>query len=325
MTIEEEIVAWALRRPAWQQEVLTALARGEVFDEKRVPELADRLLDPVSTQASNEAKTLSLRSAALKRVRLVRVCNLRGVNALAESQTLSFAPEGLTVIFGGNDSGKSGYARLIKALANARHPAKVLPDVFRVNPAEPSAELVYQVDGQEISQKFPCPEGVPDLLQMRFFDEHCGDEYLTKTSVIDYRPSALALLDRLIEVCDRTRDALASRIAANEAKHLALDLPPETTAGAFVTNLTYQTTDKEIDEATTLAPGVTEAFAAALQELARLQASDAVKERARLRSASLGATWIQERLAELTESLSNSKLTAIKTLRASVASQRAAA
>lgn len=325
MTIEEDIVAWALTRPAWEQEVLTALAGGEVFDTERITALADRLLDPAGSGASNEAKILTLKGATPKRVRLMCVCNLQGVNALAEDQTLSFAPDGLTVIFGGNGSGKSGYARLIKALVSARHTARVLPDVFRENPADPSAELVYEVDRREVSQKYPSPEAVPDLLQVRFFDEHCGNEYLTKTSVIDYRPSALALLDRLIEVCDRTRSELDSRIAVNGSKRLALGLPPETTAGAFVAHLTHETTDQAIDEATTLAPGVTEDFAAALQELARLQASDATKERVRLRSASTEVARIRERLIELTTAVGDAKLTELKTLRDSAMSKRAAA
>ena len=38
---------------------------------------------------------------------------------------------------------------------------------------------------------------------MRFYDEHCGDDDLTKESTIPYRPSSLSLLDGLIAVCGR--------------------------------------------------------------------------------------------------------------------------
>ena len=325
VTVEEDIVAWARTRPAWEQEVLTALGQGEVFDDERVSALADRLLDPTGSTSSNGARNLTLKSATPKRVRLVRVCNLQGVNVLAEDQTLSFAPDGLTVIFGGNGSGKSGYARLIKGLASSRHTARVLPDVFKENAVDPTAELVYEVDGQEVSQKFPSAEPVSDLLQVRFFDEYCGDEYLTKTSTIDYRPSALALLDRLIEVCDRARGELDSRVTAGESRRLALDLPPETAAGTFIAHLSDETTDEAIEQATTLAPGMIEDLAAAVQEVERLRASDATRERARLHSASTEVARLRERLIELTSAVDEAKLTELRSLRDSAESKRAAA
>src|SRR5690606_7526643 len=128
--------------------------------------------------------------------------NLKGVNALADDQELAFAHDGLTVIYGNNGSGKSGYARLLKGMVSARHSSPVLPDVFKTDAPEPSAEIAYQVDETESSEKFPAVRPIEDLQQVRFYDEHCGDEYLSRESTITYRPSALVLLADLIAVCD---------------------------------------------------------------------------------------------------------------------------
>jgi predicted ATPase len=45
----------------------------------------------------------------------VALRELIGVNALASDQRLSFGTPGLTIVYGDNGSGKSGYARVLKA------------------------------------------------------------------------------------------------------------------------------------------------------------------------------------------------------------------
>ena len=42
------------------------------------------------------------------------------VNALAENQELPFSPQGMTIIYGNNGAGKSGYVKILKAACRAR-------------------------------------------------------------------------------------------------------------------------------------------------------------------------------------------------------------
>lgn len=326
MTVEEDIKAWALQRPAWQQEVLAGLARGEsVGAPESIAALTDRILAPGSGEPNTAAAGIVLGGAKDKQVRLSSVCNLRGVNALADDQSLSFAINGLTIIYGNNGSGKSGYARLIKGMVSARHLAKVLPDVFTDGAPDPSAELVYQVDGDDASEKFPARDPVDDLQRVRFYDEQCGDEYLTRESTITYRPSALTLLDGLIEMCDKVRLELQRRITENEQQRLNLSVPPETVAGAFLSRLSAKTTRAEIDEATALPASAKDDLGNALQEVARLEASDAAKERARLQAAATDTKRLQDRLTELTAAISDEHVTAVETLKADAITKREAA
>jgi predicted ATPase len=43
---------------------------------------------------------------------------------------LTFEEAGLTIIFGDNGTGKSGYARLLKRITRARHQEEILSDVI---------------------------------------------------------------------------------------------------------------------------------------------------------------------------------------------------
>ncbi|NAV69341.1 ATP-binding protein, partial [Salmonella sp. zj-f50] len=53
-------------------------------------------------------------------ISLVSIKNPTAINALASQQELFFQPAGLTVIYGDNGSGKSGYVRILKHACRSR-------------------------------------------------------------------------------------------------------------------------------------------------------------------------------------------------------------
>ncbi|VCT90260.1 hypothetical protein MHAS_01964 [Mycolicibacterium hassiacum DSM 44199] len=326
MTIEQDIRAWALTRPAWQQDVLVALSRGETYDDPAaVAKLADRLLMPGSAVPNNAAQNLTLGTVEPRQVSLKSICNVKGVNALAPDQTLTFAPAGLTLVYGNNGSGKSGYARIIKAMVSARHSSTVLPDVYRDGSPDPSAELEYSVGDQALSEKFPTDPPVPDLQQVRFYDEYCGDEYLSRDSTVTYRPSSLTLLDGLITVCGKVREELQRRLAESDQRRLILNLPEGTAASVFLSSLTPSTSDQQIDDACRFTSEDADVLGKAIQEVARLETSDASKERARLHADARHISTLKTQLAELEDALCADRLTAVGKLKDEAGAKRAAA
>lgn len=296
MTIGDEIAEWAGTRPFWQQRVLQTLAAGLPITEVELSAAVDELLDPSVSVASSKQLDLALASTDDVTVTLTALRGCHGVNALTDDQEVDFGADGLTVIYGDNGSGKSGYARLVKDAVGARHPAQILPDVFRDRPAEPSAVVHYAADGDAREHKTPGPAD-PLVRQMHFYDEHCGDAYLARKSVITYRPSALVLLDGLIDVCDRLRGALANRMQENHARALALGLPADTRAAKFAASISAETTTAAIETATTLDPVATQKRAHATGEVARLEASNATLERTRLDGLAKSAAALSTLLA----------------------------
>jgi len=59
-------------------------------------------------------------AASSVQIKLIAMRDLRNVNATASGQRLSFSPQGLTLIYGDNGSGKSGYSRVLKRACRAR-------------------------------------------------------------------------------------------------------------------------------------------------------------------------------------------------------------
>lgn len=65
-----------------------------------------------------------------------------------------------------------------------------------------------------------------ELSLIRFYDEECGDAYVTTASEIAYRPSALTLLDRLSAACERLQQELGKRLTDNKQQRPAMPLLP---------------------------------------------------------------------------------------------------
>jgi energy-coupling factor transporter ATP-binding protein EcfA2 len=156
-------------------------------------------------------------------VRLVSISHPDHVNAICSDRPLTFEANGLTLIYGDNASGKSGYARLLKRIARARHQEEVLTDVFRDSAlAKPTAALTVRVGDQEMPLTWP-ESNPPELKRMLFYDEVCGRLYIDMEADFPYRPSALFVMDDLINACGAIRSRIDAKLEENSK--LAKPLP----------------------------------------------------------------------------------------------------
>lgn len=192
-SIEEEIASWLNQRPDWIRVLAAEILRAGDVDETFVQTLTSDLVNkrPVAIPENLTAKHLPTSTSTGARVELTSISSLQNVNALADDGTLTFGDKGLTVIYGDNGSGKSGFARLLKDVVGARHRQEILPNAF--DPAAPKkqgATITYHVDGIERTLNWPADVDA-ELTQIHFYDEACGDQYLITDTELSYRPSAL--------------------------------------------------------------------------------------------------------------------------------------
>ena len=285
--IEQDILDWAKGRPTWQRNLLKRIARGEVIDEAYINSIAQDIVDKRVTLESPELAVADLPTgtAGGDTVQLVSIGELKHINALLDDQTLTFDATGITVIYGDNGSGKSGYARLAKDLVGARHHEEVLPDAFASSAGAQSAQITYLLGGVATTETWPTSFD-PALSQAHFYDEACGDDYLDRDTELAYRPSVLNLLDELISHVDAVRAAVEDLIRANEADAIVKPtVPLGTPADRFLRGLSTTTTKLDIDRALELPANAKVVHAELVQEEARLKTSDPAKEKQRLLSA----------------------------------------
>jgi len=206
MSLLEEIIAWAGGLRAWQQEALR-----RIFDK---PELAQQDIDAVLHRVREEESGVPTLQPVTPfslgdvpgtgsgaTVRLVGVSRVDQVNGFPSGRAFDLAAEGMTLFFGNNGAGKSGYARVFKNACKARHRAEVLPDAFdSVSPSRPpSAEFSILVNGTPETTSWVQGEPPsPYLSSISVYDAACANDYLDAEGTPAFQPYGLAQLTRLV-------------------------------------------------------------------------------------------------------------------------------
>lgn len=326
MTLEEDLATWVADRPAWQQDAVARFCRNEGLTAEDVVTIADHLItDSYPDSSGITATDIPGSSVSGEPIRLEAIGDIAGVNALVPDQELTFGGTGLTIIYGDNASGKSGYARLIREAVTARIKGDLLGDVFAKEQTPRAASVRYLVGEKQECWTLGGPSHQP-LSSIRFYDEMCGDAYVTSASEISYRPSALTLLDRLSSACDQIQQELGRRLAENAQTKPELPMLPDgTVAMRFLSSLDADTTQAAIDVATTLASDHDQILAQKLQEEGRLKGSDPTKEKTRLTQ--LAAHWrkVQAYVKQLATALEAEAIQATKEQRETAAALAEAA
>ena len=325
-SIEQNIIDWAKDRPTWQGNLLKRIARGETVNVAYIEAIVTEIVHGKVTLETPELAVADLPTgtAGGAKAQLLSVGELKNVNALLENQTLTFGATGVTVIYGDNGSGKSGYARLVKDVVGARHYEAILPDAFATSPGAPSATIAYDISGTERAGTWPSFEE-PALGQIHFYDEACGDDYLQHETELAYRPSVLNLLDALIVHVDAIRAVVDEKIAVNHSTKLVPPaVPLATKAATFLSGISATTTQQEIDAFLTLPAGAEETHADFVKEEARLRATDPAEEKKRLARASKQVAALATHFDEIESALSSSAADALVKLKTDADTLRAA-
>lgn len=118
VNVLQEILAWSAERPTWQRDALRRLVVNGDLTAKDIIALAEICKGDHGLVEKPEARPLTKehvpdRSGTAAAVSLASIFHHEGVNALAADQTLKFAP-GLTIVYGDNGAGKTGYIRILK-------------------------------------------------------------------------------------------------------------------------------------------------------------------------------------------------------------------
>jgi hypothetical protein len=167
--------SWLSTLPRWLQTAAAALIADQAApDEGRIAALADVCI----AEAAKEPATYKVVPAGVfdtpvagRTVRLRRIHDVVGVNALDPKAALDFGDADIAVVYGHNGTGKSGFARLTKEAAAGRARARIHPNVFAVAAPDPQATFVWHVDGQEGDTVWKQATGpVPQLRNLHVFD-----------------------------------------------------------------------------------------------------------------------------------------------------------
>jgi hypothetical protein len=200
VTVRSLLVGWANEQDAWVRHLVSevVVSRRSMTDSQLdaiyqtfLREKALSSGDPVSVpKLGDEASLLDVSSGLF----LTQLCDLKNVNALVEGQAIDFNPK-LTVVFGENACGKTGYVRVLKKAAAVRTTEAVLPDVSQAQRAKqpPSARIGFRL-GLEKPQELEWKDqaGLAPFNRIDVFDSRAAALHVDGDLNYMYTPGELA-------------------------------------------------------------------------------------------------------------------------------------
>ena len=208
----------------WQHEAFRRiLTKGALSDQDLADIYQRAQFDHGFTQTPQNMPDLLLTEADLpsgpaqtKRIWLIGIKDLENVNALKANQRLVIGKQ-LTLIYGENGSGKSGYARVFKKTARCIEKAiePILPDVFTAVTASEPPKAVFELDYGEGPVETPWQDGQPvpkDLKRFAVFDSKCARCFLSTSNQLSFTPFIFDALRLLGQATDAIKQKFLAEV-----------------------------------------------------------------------------------------------------------------
>ena len=325
MNVLQEILTWSADRPTWQRDALRRLVLNGDLTAEDIAALTEICKGDHGLVEKPDAKPLAKehvpsRDGTAAAVSLESIFHHKGVNALAEDQTLKFAA-GLTIVYGDNGAGKTGYIRILKQACRARGREDILGNVVLTGtaPPKPAVNIKYKVGDVTAVREWAGGDVDEFISRVSIFDTQCAAVYLNERTDVAFLPFGLDLFDKLVKACKAVRTRLESEQRAlntNAIASIAPQIFPGTAAAKLANNITSLTKPEAVQAITRLSAEEEARLALLEKSLQDLQANDPNKLIAQLNLRANRVRALVEHLRGLESALSDANVAAVFETRA---------
>ncbi|WP_203573173.1 AAA family ATPase [Listeria ivanovii] len=220
--IKDEIVKWVKEQSYWLQVSANSIFRGEKLNDESLDKiyvlfkkefgllqepLKKDNLDFLAFEDANENHT---------KMNWNSISKIQGVNALKEGESINIGKQ-VTLVYGENGSGKSGYTRLLNNAFISRGDKTILPNVFKKTGAKPSAIFDFKDDEDNIiSMQFPENRNNSLFNSVSVFDTASAVHDLTKETELAFVPMELNFFDEVTQVFLSIKSKLDAEIESKQ-------------------------------------------------------------------------------------------------------------
>ena len=228
----------APNRPTWLRMLTSLVLRyeGSALEQQYKVE-SKRFIDSLinETPFAISSAPIAVSGRRNKVINLISLSHRQGVNALKQNQTIEFS-KGITVFFGKNGSGKTGYYRIFDKICRGDLAHDILGNIYSKEHLEASALLKYDVltnppteqtitwkQGQNVTNRY--------LAQIRFFNQSYVDGLLSAHAPDDtvLLPCGLYLYKNLTDLALRFQKDLeaTSKVLVAKVETIDYSLMPD--------------------------------------------------------------------------------------------------
>lgn len=242
---------WFSERPHWLQAAANKLLKHSELSEEDIAELANLCRHEAEGKISKVTSAFPAnaftQSAGVK-LRLCSIGDIEGVNALAPKSPIEFGKGDITIVYGNNGSGKSGYVRLLKHICGARERGNLHGNVYKAGALAQKARIEYEQDGISKTHEWSGQGICDDLTSVDIFDTSFGKVFVNSEDEVSYEPPVLSFFSDLIHAAEKVSLVLEAEATRYQSKKP--NIPgdkKETPEGIWYEAISSSTTVEDIE------------------------------------------------------------------------------
>jgi hypothetical protein len=254
-TLETEVKEFANSQPYWAKYLSSEVLAGNEITDTIIDTSYSYLLEKLDLKEETDKPELSISynpnasDDFKENLTFVSLTNVEGVNALTENQTIELTPN-LTIIYGANGAGKSGYVRLLKNVFYSKDKGDILPNINIESGHKPTtATFNFSSDGADISLKYLGDIGNGIFNQFAVFDGDIGKKHLSVRNDFHFRPAGLQLFNEFNSALEKLNAKLLSDIQTKSIANPYTDddiFQGESEIKTFLTQLSHNSKLEEL-------------------------------------------------------------------------------
>lgn len=213
------LAEWANSADEWARMIVAdVLATGRPVDAATIEKAyalfrQEKALDTRELPSVAALGTEARQDESAPPLTITRLSDVHGVNALVTGSVIE-PHAGLTILYGENGTGKTGYSRIFKMLADSRTADEILGNIDADGDEDPSAQLAYALDGADATLDWKGERGVSPFTRMSIFDSPSVNAHVDEDLEYVYVPAALALFTHTVSGIQAVAAHIDSAISA---------------------------------------------------------------------------------------------------------------
>lgn len=183
----------------------------------------------------------------------VTICSIDkvvNINAIDKNSKLPFSHKGITVFYGENGSGKSGYTRILKNACYAKYvEPEILTNIYRKDVSPQSAAITFIQNGNRSEWIWKPGHANSNLSKINVYDADCGRLLLDKNNQVTYKPKGAEIFDEVSSAFEKIKEAITALIKNTNRPEIK-EIEKNEESSQWLRTIGAHTSTQEIDKHT---------------------------------------------------------------------------
>lgn len=214
----DQFLSWLENQPYWLQDATWRLYNKRPIDDSQIKRYAQMCIE----QAQNETITYqhvskdNIESIEIEpQIAINSIRDITAVNALADNTSLNFGTRGVSVVYGLNGAGKSGFMRIFKHVSGHPYAEQIQQNIYKKSrEVKPFCRFDISVGdtNQTIDADLTVFGNNAVLRQCDVFDTRISNAYVSSSNSVSYEPFVFTVLKELAVIADKIQAVIQERI-----------------------------------------------------------------------------------------------------------------